>query len=323
MRFQTLLVVALAALAAGVGPAHAGYPERPISIIVPLPPGGPADTVARVIGQKLQERLGQPVTIDNKPGALGLIGAEVGARARPDGYTVVMVSSGLAIQIATQPKTVHFDFRKDLAPLTYAVKVPMVVAAGPATPFRTMAELVAQGRSKPGSLSIGVSPGLGGTAHLTLERMRIGLGFDVVPVPYKGSAPAIQALLSGEVPAVIDTLAGMSGLIDDGKVKALAVLTDASARNHEKIPTIAQAGFPGYAADTWNGFMVPGGTPPEIVALLHREIVAILALPDVQQKILAVGLEPATNTPEQFTQSFNAAIATWTKLAADAKLKFE
>jgi len=317
------LLLALAAIAAFASPAAAGYPERAISIIVPLPPGGPADTVARVIGQKLQERLGQPVTIDNRPGALGLIGAEVGAHAKPDGYTIVMVSSGLAIQVATQPKTVRFDVHKDLSPVTYAVKVPMVVAAGANAPFKTMKELVEYAKTRPGQLSVGVSPGLGGTAHLTLERMKLGVGLDVVAVPYKGSAPAIQALLSGEVPAVIDTLAGMSGLIDDGKIRPLAMLTDQPAINHENIPTIADAGYAGYAADTWNGFMVPGGTPKEIVDVLHREIVAILALPEVKEKILAVGLEPATNTPEQFSQSFDAAIATWTKVAADAKLKFE
>lgn len=319
---RRLLLVA-AALLAVASPAWAKYPERPITIIVPLPPGGPADTVARVIGQKLQERLGQPVTIDNRPGALGLIGAEIGARSKPDGYTVVMVSSGLAIQAATQPKTIRFDVHKDLVPVTYAVKVPMVVAAGVNQPFRTMKELVDYAKARPGQLSVGVSPGLGGTAHLTLERMKLGVGLDAVPVPYKGSAPAIQALLSGEVPAVIDTLAGMAGLIDDGKIRALAMLTETPAINHEKIPTIAAAGFPGYAADTWNGFMLPGGTPREIVGLLHDQIVAILALPEVKDKVLSVGLEPATNTPAQFSESFNASIATWTRVAAEAHLKFE
>lgn len=304
-------------------PVQAAYPERAITIVVPLPPGGPADAVARVIGQKLSERLGQPVTIDNKPGALGLIGAEIGAHAKPDGYTIVMVSSGLAIQVATQPKTVKFDVHKDLRPVTYAVKVPMVFAANPSASFKTMKEFVDYAKTKPGTVSVGVSPGLGGTAHLTLERMKLGVGLDVVAVPYKGSAPALQALLSNEVPVVIDTLAGMSGLIDDGKVRALAALTDTPPINHEKIPTIAAAGFDGYAADTWNGFMVPGGTPKEIVALLHKEIVAILALPEVRERILAVGLEPATNTPEQFTASFDKAIAAWTKVAADANLKFD
>lgn len=318
---RTLLALLLAVAVAL--PAQAAYPERAITIVVPLPPGGPADTVARIVAQKLQARLGQTVTIDNKPGALGLIGAEIGARARPDGYTIVMVSSGLAIQVATQPKTVRFDVHKDLLPLTYAVKVPMVFAANPSAPYTTMKEFVEYARTRPGTVSVGVSPGLGGTAHLTLERMKLGVGLDVVAVPYKGSAPAMQALLANEVPVVIDTLAGMSGLIDDGKVRALSVLTEQPAINHGKIPTIAQSGFDGYAADTWNGFMLPGGTPKEIADLLHREIVAVLDLPDVKEKILAVGLEPATNTPQQFTESFNRSIALWTKVAADAKLKFE
>lgn len=317
------LVLAFAALLAFAAPVQAKYPERPISIIVPLPPGGPADTVARVIGEKLQGRLGQPVTIDNKPGALGLIGAEIGARAKPDGYTIVMVGSGLAIQAATQPKMIKFDVYRDLIPLTYAVKVPMVFAARPDQPFKTMREFVDYAKARPGQLSVGVSPGLGGTAHMTLERMKLGLGVDVVPVPYKGSAPSIQALLSGEVPVIIDTLAGMAGLVDDGRIHPLAMLTDTPVINHEKIPTIAAAGFPGYAADTWNGFALPGGTPREIIDLLHREITAILKLPDVREKALSVGLEPAATTPEQFAESFKEAIATWTRVAADAKLKFE
>ncbi len=317
------LLLAVAAVLALSPSAWAKYPERTINIIVPLPPGGPADTVARVVGQKLQERLGQTVTIDNRPGALGLIGAEIGAHAKPDGYTIVMVSSGLAIQAATQPKNIHFDVHKDLTPLTYAVKVPMVFATGVNQPFKTMKEFVDYAKARPGQLSVGVSPGLGGTAHLTLERMKLGVGLDVVAVPYKGSAPALQALLSGEVPVIIDTLAGMVGLIDDGKVRALSMLTETPAINHEKIPTVADAGFPGYAADTWNGFMLPGGTPKEIVDLLHDQIAAILALPDVREKVLSVGLEPATNTPEQFSASFNAAIATWTKVAKEAQLKFE
>jgi tripartite-type tricarboxylate transporter receptor subunit TctC len=317
------LLLALAAVVAFACPAAAKYPDKPINIIVPVPPGGPADTVARVVAQKLQERLGQPVTVDNKPGALGLIAAEIGAHSKPDGYTILMVSSGLAIQIATQPKLIKFDFHKDLSPVSYAVKVPMVVATGVDQPFKTMKEFVEYTKSKPGQLSVGVTPGLGGTAHLMLERLKLGVGADVIVVPYKGSAAAIQALLSGEVTALIDTLAGMSGLIDSGKVRALATLTDTPAVNHEKLPTIADAGFPGYAADTWNGFMVPGGTPTEIIDLLQHEVAAILALPDVKEKVLSVGLEPATNTPEQFSQSFDASIATWIKVAADAHLKFE
>jgi tripartite-type tricarboxylate transporter receptor subunit TctC len=322
------LMAFLLSLLTGMGLATAAqslaaYPDRPISIIVPLPPGGPADTVARIVGQKLQERLGQPVTIDNRPGALGLIGAEIGAHAKPDGYSIVMVSSGLGIQVATQPKTIHFDVHKDLQPITYAVKVPMVIAANPSAPFKTLREFVEYAKARPGTLSVGVSPGLGGTAHLTLERMKLGVGLDVVAVPYKGSAPAIQALLSNEVPVIIDTLAGSSGLIDDGKIRALATLTEGPVVGHEQIPTVAAAGFPGYDADTWNGFMVPGGTPRDIVDLLHKQITAILDLPEVKEKIFAVGLEPATNTPEQFSESFNRGIALWTKVASDAKLTFD
>jgi tripartite-type tricarboxylate transporter receptor subunit TctC len=316
-------LVVLAALAGWATPALAAYPDRPITIIVPLPPGGPADTVARVVGQNLSEKLGQPVTIDNKPGALGMIGTEMGAHAKPDGYTIVMVSSGLAVVPAVQPQTVRFDIFKDLQPITFAVQVPMVVAASNGAPFKTMKEMVAYGKANPGKLSVGVSPGLGGSAHLMLERMRLDLGFDVVPVPYKGSAPAIQALLGNEVPVIIDTLAGLSSLIKDGKVTALATLTDRPTIAHPDIATIAQAGFPGYAADTWNGFAVPAGTPKDVVMLLHKEITAILGMPDVRDKILAIGLEPASNTPEEFSATLRRNFDFWSKTVRDANIKLE
>lgn len=321
---RTTLALALGAAIAGwTVPAAAAYPDRPITIIVPLPPGGPADAIARTVGQKLSERLGQPVTIDNKPGALGMIGAELGAKARPDGYTIVMVSSGLAVVPAVQPQNVRFDIFKDLQPVTFAVRVPMVIAANKDAPFKSMKEMVAYGKARPGSLSVGVSPGLGGSAHLLLERMKLDIGLEVVPVPYKGSAPAIQALLANEVPVIIDTLAGLSGLINDGKVMALATMTEKPTLAHPAIPTIGDAGFSGYAADTWNGFAVPGGTPKDVVALLHKEITAILDMPDVKAKVLAVGLEPATNTPEEFTENLKRNFDFWSKIVKDANLKLE
>ena len=324
LRRRTIAVLAvLAALTGWSALALAAYPDRAINIIVPLPPGGPADTVARVVGQNLSEKLGQPVTIDNKPGALGMIGAEMGARARPDGYTIVMVSSGLAVVPAVQPQTVRFDIFKDLQPITFAVQVPMVIAASTNAPFKTMKEMGAYGKDHPGKLSVGVSPGLGGTAHLMLERMKLDLGFDVVPVPYKGSAPAIQALLGNEVPVIIDTLAGLSSLLKDGKVAALATLTDKPSIAHPDIPTIAQAGFPGYAADTWNGFAAPAGTPRDVVMLLHKEITAILAMPDVRDRILAVGLEPASNTPEDFSATLRRNFDFWSKVVKEANIKLE
>ncbi|MFZ5782496.1 MAG: Bug family tripartite tricarboxylate transporter substrate binding protein [Pseudomonadota bacterium] len=322
-KMRTAIMLALVAVVAAWAAPVAAYPDRPITIIVPLPPGGPADTIARVVGQKLSERLGQPVTIDNKPGALGMIGAELGARAKPDGYTIVMVSSGLSVVPAVQPQTVRFDIFKDLQPVTFAVRVPMVIAANRSAPFKTMKEMVTYGKANPGKLSVGVSPGLGGSAHLLLERMKLDLGFDVVPVPYKGSAPAIQALLANEVPVIIDTLAGLSGLISDGKVVALATMTEKPTAAHPNIPTIAQAGFPGYAADTWNGFAVPAGTPPEVVMLLNKEIVSILDMPDVREKILAVGLEPASNTPQEFADNIRRNFDFWSKIVKDANIKLE
>lgn len=295
-RFFAGLLLALACAL----PASAAYPERAITIVVPLPPGGPADAVARVVGQKLGERLGQPVTIDNKPGALGLIGAEIGAHAKPDGYTIVMVSSGLAIQVATQPRTVKFDVHKDLQPLTYAVKVPMVFAANPAAPFKTMKEFVDYAKTKPGAVSVGVSPGLGGTAHLTLERMKLGFGLDVVAVPYKGSAPALQDLVAGQIQVQFDP--GTLPLIADGRVKGLAVIGDKRWPRKPDMPTLSEQGYGRTGGESWHGIVAIKGTPQPVVDALSNAIDEALKSPDVVEKLANVQHFPSFLPPEAFRE---------------------
>jgi tripartite-type tricarboxylate transporter receptor subunit TctC len=322
-----LVKVALLVLAAGLVPwtagAQTGYPERAITIVVPLPPGGPADSMARVVAQKMQERLKQSVVVENKPGAAGLIGTETVARAKPDGYTLVLVNSALVLQSATQPQTIRFDVHKDLQPITYAVRVPMILAASAEAPFKTVKEMVEYSKTRPGALTVGVSPGKGGSGHLMLERMKLGVGLDTVVVAYKGSAPAMQALLGNEVPAVIDSLTGAAPHLASGRVRALASFTETRPSSSPQIPTIGEAGFPGYEIDGWNGFMAPGGTPQPIVRFLNREITEILQLPDVKAKIQAFGLEPAPNTPEQFADSLTRGIALWTKVVKEAGLTFD
>lgn len=317
------LLASAALLPFATGANASTYPDKPITIIVPLPVGGPVDGMVRAMAQKMSERMGVPVTVDNKPGAAGLIAAEVGIRAKPDGYTIIMINSGLVLLSATQPKNVRFDVNKDLQPLTYAVRIPMGFISNASAPFRSLDELVRYSKGNPGKVSIGVTPGLGGSAHLTLERMKLRDGMNAVAVPYKGSAPAVQALLANEVTAIIDALSGSAGQLDAGKLKGFAVLTEARSTRHPSIPTIAEAGFPGYEADTWNGFAVAAGTPKEIVDRLHRELLATMELPDIKSRVLALGLEPATNTPEQFAANLRNGIELWTKVVQDAKLKFD
>ncbi len=327
---SVLALVATFAGLSGMGglsvqPAHAqdAYPERPITIVVPLPPGGPADSMVRIVAQKMGERLKQTVVVENKPGAAGLIGTEMVARARPDGYTIVLVNSALVLQSATQPQNIRFDIYKDLQPVTFAARVPMILAAGANAPFKTVKEMVEYSKANPGKLTVGVSPGKGGGGHLMLEKMKLGVGLNTEVVAYKGSAPAMQAVLGNEVPVVIDSLSGAAALIDSGKVRALAAFTETRPLANPGIPTIGEAGFPGYEIDGWNGFMVPGGTPMPIVRLLHREITAILDQPDVRQRIQALGVEPAPSTPEQFSATLTRGIATWTKVVKDSGLTLD
>ena len=267
--------------------------------------------------------MGVPVTVDNKPGAGGLIATEAGIRAKPDGYTILMINSGLVMMSATQPKNIRFDIHKDLQPITYAVRIPMAIMSNASAPFRTLDELVKYSKENPGKVSVGVTPGLGGSAHLALERMKLRDGMNAVAVPYKGSSLAVQALLSNEVSVIIDTLSGAAAQLEAGRLRGFAILSESRSPRYPSIPTIGEAGFPGYEADTWNGFALPAGTPREVVDRLHREITTTIELPDVKSRVLAVGLEPAFNTPEQFAANLRNGIELWTKVVRDAKLSFD
>ncbi|QHE85515.1 Bug family tripartite tricarboxylate transporter substrate binding protein [Hydrogenophaga sp. BPS33] len=301
--------------------AQAPWPQRPVTIVVPTPAGGPADVVARIVAQKLQDRLGQAVLVDNKPGAGGLLGVELVARARPDGYTIAMPSSSVILSTAIDPKAVRFDIRTDFELLTTAGKIPLVMSANNAMPFSNFREFVSYAKANPGKLSVGVTPGLATTAHVLMERIKLEMGIDIVPVAYKGSGPATIAVSTGEVQVIMDNISGSGAFIQAGKIKPIAIMTPQRNPNYPQVLSIAEQGHPGLAVETWNGFVVPKGVPKEVVQLLQRELMAVMNDPEMVAKLRSLGQDPGGQTPEEFAAIMRNGLEMWTRVIRQANLK--
>jgi tripartite-type tricarboxylate transporter receptor subunit TctC len=315
-------LVAALLLIVPAGVLHAQPANQVITLVVPFPAGGTGDTFARLIGQHLSSRLGKVVVVDNKPGASTVIGSEAVVRSKPDGNTLLLASSSLTTLPATNPASLRFDPLKDLTLITKAVQLPLVIAVRSDAPFRSVAEMIAFAKANPGKLNVGVSPGLGSSAHLAFERFKVESRIDATAVPYKGTAPAVQALLSGEVMVIIDAVAGTIPQVDAGKARALAVMSDRRMSGVPNIPTVAESGLPGFEADTWMGFAAPARLPADLVKRLHEELAAIMALPDVRSKVISLGMEPVMNTPEEFRKVWLENVASWKKVASEANVKF-
>jgi tripartite-type tricarboxylate transporter receptor subunit TctC len=297
------------------------YPDRPVKMIVPFAPGGPADIVARLLTQKLSEQLGKQFYVENQVGAGGNIGMGNAARAAPDGYTIVLVSSSYMVNPSLYRK-VPYDQAKHFLPVTLAASAPNVLVANPSLGVGTVAELAALIRANPGKHSF-ASAGMGTTPYLSGELFKLSLGADLVHVPFNGSAPAIQSTLGGHTPFAFVVLAPVVSHVKEGKLRALAVLSAQRSSALPDVPTIAQAGFAGYEADTLLGVLVPAGTPQGVIDVLHREIARIEALPDVKERLDAVGFVPVANTPDEFAAVIAAETAHWSKVIRDANLKAE
>ena len=271
-------IVAAAMLAGAIGlparaaDAPAAFPSKPVRLIVPFTPGGSTDILARALGQKLTEAWGQPVVVDNRPGAGGIIGMETAAKAPPDGYTLVMGHVGTLAANPALYKSLPYDPVKDFAPVTLVAMVPNVLAVGPAVPSRTVAELVALAKAKPGKLDYG-SGGNGSAAHLAGEYFKLKAGVDIQHIPYKGTAPALADLLGGQIALIITGLPPVLPHAKSGKLRILGVASAQRLKQFPDIPTIAESGVPGYEATQWYGILVPAATPKDIVARLNRDIV--------------------------------------------------
>ncbi|NLD70788.1 MAG: tripartite tricarboxylate transporter substrate binding protein [Limnobacter sp.] len=300
-RLAASAVLACFSVAAAIPAQAAEYPEKPIRIIVPFSAGGATDMLARTVGQKLQESWGQPVVVDNRPGAGGNIGAEAGARAAPDGYTLLLVAAGFMAVNPHVYSNLTYDSIEDFAPITQLVSAPLLLVTHPSVPVKNFQEYVALVKSQPGKFLVG-NGGPGTAQHLGGEYLDMTADMKSLHVPYKGSAPATADLLGGQVQAMLDNMVTLIPHVKAGKLRAIAVTSKERVSNLPDVPTVSESGLPGFETGTWYGIVAPAGTPKPIVDKLHREIVRILELPDVREKFLQQGLQPVGNTPEQFAE---------------------
>ena len=321
MHRRTFLLGATLALSVTLPAFAQGFPTKPITIIVPASPGGAIDLAARLIGQKLTEAWGQAVVVDNKAGATGIIGTEAVAKAAPDGHTLALVASSHAINPSIVKK-LPFDTVKSFEAVVQTHVVPLVLVTASSFPAKDLKELIAYGKANPGKLSF-ASSGSGGAPHFSGELFKSMTGIDMIHIPYKGSTLAHPDLMSGRVSLMFDTLAAVSTQAKAGGMKALAVTTSKRASTLPNVPTMAEAGLPGFETSTWGGLLAPAGTPKAVVAKLAAEVTRILALPDVKQKLMDTGVEPVGGTPEQFNTFIGKEMAKWAKVAKDAGIQPE
>ena len=296
---RILAAAALVALAPLAGIGAEPFPGKQVRFVVPYPPGGPLDTVARLLGQKVSASIKHPVVIDNVPGAGGNIGAGVVARAAPDGYTILMGAVATHAINPTLYSTIPYNAEKDFLAVTQVASTPNVLVVNNAIEANSVAEFIKLAKSKPGKLNFG-SGSTGSAGHLAGELFKTMAGVDMAHIPYKGAAGAMQDLIGGRVDLMFDNLASSLSQVKGGRVRALAVTTSKRTKLAPELPTIAESGLPGFDISTWFGIFVPAGTPRPVVDRLHAEFTRALAAPDVREKMLALGAEPVGSTPEQF-----------------------
>ncbi len=315
-------IAAVALTLAAALPALAEFPDRPIRIIVPYPPGGTSDLLARAVAPRLGERLKQTVVIENRAGAGGVIGSQVVAKSPADGYTLLLGTIATHGILPVMQKPAPYDAVKDFAPVTLVASTPNVLVANPSAPLRSVAELLALARAKPGSVNFG-STSLGGSPHMSGELLKTMAQIDIVHVPYKGGGPMLIDLMGGQIPVGFDNLPSSINQIRAGKIRALAVTTAKRWPSAPEIPTMAEAGVPGYESTAWFGLLAPANTPKPIAELLQRHVAAILRQPEVEKMLLEQGAEAVGNTPDEFARLIAAELQKWTKVVAATGVKLE
>jgi len=324
MTITIRIVAALLALFAA-GASHAqtaapAYPARQVRVIVAYPPGGPTDVIARLVAQKLSEHLGGQFYVENLPGAGGAIGAGIAANAAPDGHTLFITTNDFAVGATTSK--LSYDPVKNFAPISIVSSSPQVVIANPTLPVKDLRELVALAKAEPGKYSYAsMSIGFG---LLTTERLfKLGLKADMVRVPFQGAAPLITSTLGGHTPIAFIALPPAAPLIKEGKLRALAITAAKRSPEFSDVPTTTEAGFPGQESELLIGFVAPAGTPKPIIDRLHSEVVRIVALPDVKQKLDTLGFTPVASTPEAYAAQIKSDLETWGKVVQDLGMKVE
>ena len=314
------LCLATTAFAQAPAPAPA-YPTKPVKLVVPYPPGGPTDIVARLVAQKLSDAIGQQFIIDNRPGAGGNPGAELVARSPADGYTLVVATTAHAINPSLF-KNLGYSLSKDFAPVSQLTSGPLVIVANPQLPAKNVAELIALAKSKPGELNF-ASSGNGQSTHLSAELFAAMAGMKMNHIPYKGSAPALTDTMGGQTQLMFDTMLSAMPHVKAGKLKALAVTSATRSPVASDLPTVAESGLPGYEAIAWNGLLAPAGTPPEVLARLSAELKKVLAAPDVKDKFEAQGFAASWNSPEDFGRFMSAEVDKWAKVVKTSGAKVD
>lgn len=297
------------------------YPNRPVRVIVPYSPGGPTDVCARFIAQKLSEQLGKQFYVENITGAGGNIGTGQAARSTADGYTILVTVNSYVINPNLYEK-VPYDVLKDFEAVTLAAIFPSAMLVNPSVPANTVRELVALIKANPNKYSF-ASPGFGTPSHLLGEQFRVAAGLDLVHVPYGGSGTVITSVVAGSTPMGFAALSAAVPQIIDGKLRALAVMSNHRSQALPGLPTIAEAGYPELDGDGWVGVLVPTGTPKDIITVLHREIVKIIATPEMKERLATLGLEPVGDSPEEFAAQMKVEMEKWVKVIRAAKIKAE
>lgn len=297
------------------------YPAKPIHIVVPFPPGGAGDTIARTIGQKLTESWSQPIVVENRPGAGGNIGAGIVAKAAADGYTLLMGYDGTLAINPSLYREVPFDTLRDFAPVTNVAAQPILLAAKASLPVKTTADVIAYAKARSGALNYG-SVGMGTVQHLAAELLKSEAKINIVHIPYKGAAPGLAALVAGEVDLMFVGIAAALPHVKNGRIKAIAVIGPKRAIVVPDVPTIAET-IPGYQITSWNGILAPAGTPKPIIAKLHGEIAKILQMKDVKERLVGMGFELIVDGPEEFARTVRADVAKWAKVVKESGAKVD
>lgn len=323
MRFRLRPVLIAGAALVLAASAHAQqFPTKPIRIIVAYPPAGTTDILARLVGQRMTESWGQPVITDNRAGAAGNIGTEIAARATPDGYTLLMGTAGSHSVNPNLYRKLNWHPIRDFAPISLVAIVPNIMVVNNSLPVKSVKELIAYAKANPGKLNYG-SPGNGSTAHLSMEMFKSMTGTSLVHIPYKGSAPVLADLIGGQISITIDNMPVYLPQVKAGKIRALAVSPAKRSPAAPELPTIAEAGVPGYDSGAWFGLLAPAGAPKPVVAKLAAETARILKMREVHERISELGAEPVGGTPEQFAALIKADGLKWARVIRDAKVELQ
>lgn len=316
-RRRLLVATGLALSAAAAPSAFAqAWPDRPVQLVIPYPPGGSADLVARPLSIRLQERLGQPVVLEYKPGAGGTLASQYTARAKPDGYTFIMVLAAHAINASLYPK-LPYDTRKDFAPVSLVANLPLLVTGSSSLKARTVPELITEAKANPGKITF-ASAGNGNTSHLAAEYFSTTAGVKMTHVPYKGSAPMVNALLGGEVNLAFDSASTSLPHVKAGKLRPLAVTGDRRMPMLPDVPTMQELGVPNFVVNGWYAILAPAGTPAEITERLSREIATVVAQPEIKAQLEASGYQLVGSTPAALATHIDAELVRWAKVVKDS-----